>query len=63
MELGGNKLASTYYEKNGMYQTDGTPNHKAPQLSKYKLDLAKKAELAILESAGSLPQAGLQTFI
>jgi hypothetical protein len=30
MELGGNKLASAYYEKNGMYQADGTPNHKAP---------------------------------
>ena len=30
MELGGNKLASTYYEKNGMNQADGTPNHKAP---------------------------------
>lgn len=30
MELGGNKLASAYYEKNGMVQADGTPNHKAP---------------------------------
>jgi hypothetical protein len=36
MELGGNKLASTYFEKNSMFQADGTPNHKAPQLSKYK---------------------------
>jgi hypothetical protein len=54
MELGGNKLASAYFEKNGMYQADGTPNHKAPQLSKYKQDLAKKAENVILESAGSI---------
>jgi hypothetical protein len=44
MEIGGNKLASAYYEKNGMVQADGTPNHKAPQLTKYKQDLAKKAE-------------------
>jgi hypothetical protein len=29
MELGGNKNAQVYYEKNGMYQ-DGKPNHKAP---------------------------------
>ena len=30
MELGGNKTAMAYYEKNGMIQTDGKPNHKAP---------------------------------
>lgn len=30
MELGGNKQAAAYYEKNGMTQPDGTPNHKAP---------------------------------
>ena len=35
MEIGGNKNAMTYYEKNGMIQ-DGNPNHKAPQLAKYK---------------------------
>jgi len=29
MELGGNKNAMIYYEKNGMHQ-DGIPNHKAP---------------------------------
>jgi hypothetical protein len=51
MELGGNKLASAYYEKNGMVQADGTPNHKAPQLAKYKQDLAKKAEQEILANA------------
>ncbi len=30
MELGGNKLALQYFEKNGMMGADGTPNHKAP---------------------------------
>jgi hypothetical protein len=30
MELGGNKLALQFYEKNGMINADGTPNHKAP---------------------------------
>lgn len=50
MELGGNKLAQSYYEKNSMLNADGSPNHKAPALSKYKQDLAKKAELAILGS-------------
>jgi hypothetical protein len=29
MELGGNKNAAIYFEKNGMY-SDGKPNHKAP---------------------------------
>ena len=29
MELGGNKAAQIYYEKNGMMQ-DGKPNHFAP---------------------------------
>jgi len=51
MELGGNKLATAYYEKNGMLLPDGTPNHKAPQLSKYKQDLAKRAETEILGHA------------
>ena len=48
MELGGNKLAAQYYERNSMTLPDGTPNHKSPALSKYKLDLGKKAEVAIL---------------
>jgi len=43
MELGGNKNAMAYYEKNGMVQ-DGTPNHKAPQLAKYKQDLLRRVE-------------------
>ena len=46
MELGGNKNAQAFYEKNGMYQ-DGKPNHKAPQLAKYKADLLKKVEAVL----------------
>ena len=30
MELGGNKLALQYYERNSMMKADGTPNHIAP---------------------------------
>ena len=29
MELGGNKNAQSFFEKNGMF-ADGKPNHKAP---------------------------------
>lgn len=47
MELGGNKTASTYFEKNNMMMPDGTPNHKAPALAKYKQDLLRKVEQAI----------------
>jgi hypothetical protein len=54
MEVGGNKLAQQYFERNGMIQADGTPNHKAPQLAKYKQDLARKAEQEILGSAAPL---------
>jgi hypothetical protein len=43
MELGGNKNASIYYEKNGMI-VDGKPNHKAAALTKYKQDLSRKAD-------------------
>ena len=43
MELGGNKNAQIYYEKSGM-MVDGKPNHKAAALTKYKSDLARKAE-------------------
>lgn len=52
MELGGNKNAEAYYSKNQMYQ-DGRPNHKAPQLAKYKQDLLKKVEIEL----GSYQQA------
>lgn len=47
MELGGNKSAQVYFEKQGMYGTDGKPNYKAPQLAKYKQDLLKKVEIAL----------------
>ena len=46
MELGGNKNAMIYYEKNGMI-VDGKPNHKAAALTKYKQDLSRKAEQAL----------------
>jgi hypothetical protein len=55
MQLGGNKAAQAYFEKNNMF-VDGKPNHKAPQLAKYKQDLLKRVEVAIghtLQSQGS----------
>lgn len=57
MELGGNKSAQIYFEKNNMY-ADGKPNHKAPALSKYKQDLLKKVEMEISSAAGA---GGFQT--
>lgn len=47
MELGGNKNATIYFEKNGM-MCEGKPNHKAPALTKYKQDLLHKAEQAVV---------------
>ena len=38
MELGGNKLAKEYYNKNGM-MVDGKPDHKNPALGKYKIGI------------------------
>ncbi len=46
MELGGNKNAMTFYDKNDM-MIDGKPNHKASALQKYKADLARRAEIAL----------------
>lgn len=46
MELGGNKNAMAFYEKNDML-VDGTPNHKSPSLNKYKQDLARRVEIAL----------------
>lgn len=46
MELGGNKNAREFYEKNNMI-VDGAPNHKSPSLVKYKADLARRAEAAL----------------
>lgn len=48
MELGGNKNARAFYEENGMYK-DGKPDHEAPLHSRYKLELAAKAEAALRE--------------
>ena len=48
MQLGGNKLAREFYEENGMIK-DGTPDHEAPLHSRYKLELAARAEAAIKE--------------
>jgi len=44
MQLGGNKGAKEFYERNHMFGADGVPNHKAPALAKYKADLARRAE-------------------
>ena len=46
MELGGNKNAAEYYEANGMMK-DGKPDHEAPPHSRWKMELAQKAEAAI----------------
>lgn len=46
MELGGNKNAAVYFEKNGMF-ADGKPNHKDSKLTKYKQDLSLRAEQAL----------------
>lgn len=58
MELGGNKNAQIYFEKNGMY-TDNKPNHKAVQLTKYKADLLKRVEHEI----GSVQHQGSAVFV
>ena len=42
MEVGGNKLAKAYYEKNGMI-SNGKVDHHAAALAKYKMDLTKRA--------------------
>ena len=48
MELGGNANAKQFYEEMGMMK-DGRPDHEAPLHSKYKMELAAKAEAAIRE--------------
>jgi len=48
MEFGGNKNARAFYEENGMY-TDGKPDHEAPLHTRYKMELAAKAEAAVRE--------------
>ena len=46
MELGGNKLAQAFFEENGMYK-DGRPDHEHPLHSRWKMELAAKAETAL----------------
>lgn len=48
MELGGNGNAKIFYEENGMIK-DGKPDHEAPLHSKYKMELAAKAEASVRE--------------
>jgi len=48
MELGGNKNAAIFYEENMMFK-EGRPDHEASQHSRYKMELAAKAEAAIKE--------------
>lgn len=42
MELGGNARAKEYYTKNNMMD-NGKPDHKNPQLGKYKMQLKTEA--------------------
>lgn len=57
MELGGNKLAKAFYEKNGMLPQGGQPDHKNPALARYKNELKIKAAKAIgIEPAPAQPQ-------
>ena len=51
MELGGNKAARAYYEKNGMI-SDGRPNHQHKALARYKMELAKRVEAALKDELG-----------
>ena len=46
MELGGNKAAKAFYEKNGMLPQGWMPDHKNPALTRYKNELKIKAEKA-----------------
>lgn len=50
MELGGNKNAQAFFEENAMIK-DGKPDHEHPLHSRWKMDLAKKAENALREEA------------
>lgn len=46
MELGGNKAAKAFYEKNGMLTAGQPPEHTNPALTRYKNELKIKAEKA-----------------
>lgn len=47
LELGGNKSAKAFYEKNGMLPQGQPPDHKNPTLTRYKNDLKLKSEKAV----------------
>lgn len=47
MELGGNKAARVFYEKNGMIVQGQPPDHKNPALTRYKNELKNKAEKSL----------------
>ena len=49
LELGGNRAAKAYYEKNGMLPPGQPPDHKNAALAGYKNELKLKAE-KVLES-------------
>jgi len=55
MELGGNKLARAFYEKNGMISQGSPPDHKNPALSKYKADLKARSEQALGQTPSAAP--------
>ena len=59
MELGGNKNAAAYYEANGMIR-DGKPDHEAAPHSRYKMELAQKAEAAIKAEMPQVQQQPVQ---
>lgn len=49
MELGGNKAAKAYFEKNDLFSA-GQHNYSLPQAAKYRTELVKKAE-SLLQSS------------
>jgi hypothetical protein len=56
MELGGNKNAKAFYEKNGMLPVRLTPDHKNPALTRYKNELKSKAEKLLgMEASTPVP--------
>ena len=59
MELGGNKPAKAFYEKNGMLPAGQAPDHLNPALSRYKNDLKLRAEnaLGVVQSTQAEPVA------
>lgn len=60
MELGGNKLAKAFYEKNGMLPNGAAPDHKNPALQRYKNELKIKSAKAIGLETPQVQQAPAQ---